>query len=64
MWYPGHDGRASGWATRIERGLIRMDDVPENERAGARIMLQKRAEALVELHKEMDRAIAKARKEA
>lgn len=42
-WYPGHDGRATGWAVRIERGIIKIDDVPENERAGARIMLQRRA---------------------
>ena len=41
-WHPGHDGRATGWAIRIERGIIKMDDVPENERAGARIMLQRR----------------------
>ena len=48
-WYPGHDGRATGWAIRIEKGIIKMDDVPENERAGARIMLLKRAEELAAL---------------
>lgn len=42
-WYPGHDGRATGWATRIERGIIKIDDVPANEQAGARYMLQRRA---------------------
>ncbi len=42
-WHAGHDGRASGWATRIERGLLTIDDVPANERNGARIMLQRRA---------------------
>ena len=39
-WYPGDDGRAHGWATRIIKGIITMDDVPENERNGARVKLQ------------------------
>lgn len=42
-WAPGHDGRATGWAVRIERGIITIDDVPANERAGARLMLDRRA---------------------
>lgn len=42
-WWPGHDGRATGWAARIAKGLITIDDVPANERAGARIMLARRA---------------------
>lgn len=51
-WYPGHDGRATGWAVRIERGLIALADVPANERAGAEFMLgrreRERAEAVGE----------------
>lgn len=42
-WYPGHDGRANGWATRIEKGLIALADVPANERKGAEIMLARHA---------------------
>lgn len=41
-WFPGHDGRATGWATRIERGLMAIEDVPANERAGAEFMLRRR----------------------
>jgi hypothetical protein len=44
-WYPGHDGRATGWATRITRGLLTIADVPANERAGAEIMLKRMSEA-------------------
>lgn len=43
-WFPGHDGRATGWATRVEKGLMAITDVPANERAGAMIMLKRRAE--------------------
>ena len=42
MWAPGHDGRATGWAVRIERGIITIDEVPDNERNGARVMLERR----------------------
>jgi hypothetical protein len=45
MWAPGHDARANGWALRIERGLIKMSDVPANEQAGAKHMLKARKEA-------------------
>lgn len=42
-WFPGHDGRATGWAVRIERGVIAsIEDVPANERKGAAIMLARR----------------------
>lgn len=44
-WHPGHDGRATGWAVRVERGMLKLEDVPANERAGAAIMLRRRAEA-------------------
>ncbi len=41
-WFPGHDGRATGWAVRIERGLMTLADVPANERNGAQFMLSRR----------------------
>lgn len=44
-WFPGDDGRATGWAVRIERGLLKIEDVPANERAGAEFMLRRRANA-------------------
>lgn len=34
-WYTGHDGRAYGWALRIHRGAMKLEDVPANERKGA-----------------------------
>lgn len=42
-WYPGDDGRATGWATRVERGFMTLEQVPANERAGAEYMLRRRA---------------------
>lgn len=44
-WFPGDDGRATGWATRIEKGFLTLQDVPENERQGALIMLDRRKKA-------------------
>lgn len=41
-WYPGDDGRATGWAIRIERGLMVLADVPDNQRPGAAIMVSRR----------------------
>lgn len=38
-WFPGHDGRATGWALRVIRGVMTIEDVPSNERQGAVIML-------------------------
>lgn len=43
-WFPGHDGRATGWAVRVERGMMKLEDVPANERAGAVIMLKRRSD--------------------
>lgn len=42
IWVSGHDGRATGWAIRVERGVMTIDDVPENERPGAIHMIEKR----------------------
>lgn len=42
-WTPGHDGRATGWAIRVERGIMKLDEVPANERKGADWMLKERA---------------------
>lgn len=41
-WYPGDDGRATGWALRVSDGRMALGDVPANERAGAAIMLVRR----------------------
>ncbi len=43
-WAPGHDARARGWAIRIERKVLTLKDVPENEQAGAKLMLKRRAD--------------------
>lgn len=45
VWHPGHDGRATGWAVRVERGIMEIDEVPANERKGAKIMLARRQAA-------------------
>lgn len=41
VWASGHDGRATGWATRVMKGVMTLDEVPSNERAGAIIMLNR-----------------------
>lgn len=52
MWHPGHDGRATGWAIRVERNIINIDEVPANERKGAELMLARRkAAAAIEVRK-------------
>lgn len=43
-WFPGHDARANGWAIRIEKGLMKLGEVPENEQKGAIRMLKERKE--------------------
>jgi hypothetical protein len=40
-WAMGHDARAKGWALRIQRNICTMDDVPVNERQGAKLMLDR-----------------------
>ena len=42
QWAPGHDARAKGWAIRVERGIVEFKDVPANEQAGAKLMLDAR----------------------
>lgn len=41
-WFPGDDGRATGWAIRVEKGLLALIDVPSNERKGCVILLKRR----------------------
>lgn len=48
-WAPGHDARARGWAIRIQRGIITIDQVPVNEQAGANLMLSGAAEGKIKL---------------
>lgn len=43
-WAPGHDSRAKGWAIRVERGIVKLSEVPANEQAGAKFMLKARKE--------------------
>ena len=50
-WHPGHDGRATGWAVRVERGIMKIEEVPANERKGAEIMLARRAKAVEQVEK-------------
>lgn len=45
-WFPGDDGRATGWALRIAKGLLTIEDVPENERAGAVLMLARHGQTV------------------
>lgn len=40
-WHPGHDGRATGWAIRVMRGILTIDEVPANELRGAKIMIDR-----------------------
>lgn len=42
-WHTGHDGRATGWALRIERGDMDPTQVPGEEVNGAIHMLIRRA---------------------
>lgn len=42
-WASGHDGRATGWALRVTRGTMKLEEVPANELAGCKIMLAKAA---------------------
>ena len=42
IWAPGHDARAHGWALRVERNICKLSEVPENEREGARFVLNQR----------------------
>lgn len=48
-WAPGHDARARGWAIRIQRGIMTIDQVPANEQAGANLMLSGAAEGKIKL---------------
>lgn len=43
VWASGHDGRATGWALRVERNVIKLTDVPSNEVNGAIHMMLTRA---------------------
>lgn len=64
-WASGHDGRATGWAIRIERGIITIDGVPENERQGAVHMLAKRGVTVeVPLTNKERKALRKAERKA
>lgn len=43
---PGHDGRPKGWALRVERGIVKLADIPEGERKVVAALLKvRKAEA-------------------
>lgn len=44
-WHPGHDGRANGWAIRVMREIMTIDEVPANELAGCKIMIARAVKA-------------------
>lgn len=50
-WVSGHDGRATGWAIRVERGILTLEEVPANERAGAVRMIEERKRKAARLSK-------------
>ncbi len=54
-WAPGHDGRATGWALRVERGILTLEQVPDNERAGAELMLARRGVAVTHVETKAER---------
>lgn len=56
-WFPGHDGRATGWALRVERGMALLA-VPANERAGCVILLRKRGSFAAVVERGNPRAVA------
>ena len=41
-WFSGHDGHCTGWAIRIEKGLLDIDAVPDEVKAGVARILAKR----------------------
>lgn len=40
-WHTGHDGHCEGWAVRVLRGLLTIDDVPAEVRAGVILRLKR-----------------------
>lgn len=47
-WTPGHDGRATGWATRAMAGRVGWDTIPTNEIRGAARMAHRMATRAIE----------------
>lgn len=44
-YLPGHDGRPKGWALRVERGIIKLADIPDGERQVVAKLLKERKAA-------------------
>lgn len=59
-WAPGHDARARGWALRIQRGILTIDQVPANEQVGANLMLTQAAAGTIKLVHSKKEAVAPA----
>lgn len=37
---PGHDSRLKGWALRVERGVVKLADIPDGERQAVQAHLK------------------------
>jgi hypothetical protein len=43
VWVPGHDSRMRGWILRVERGYIKLSEIPDGERQAVAAELKVRA---------------------
>lgn len=43
VWVPGHDSRMRGWILRVERGFIKLSEIPDGERQAVAAELKLRA---------------------
>lgn len=46
IWYPGHDSRMRGWILRVERGYVKLSEIPDGERqaVAAEIKLRRKVD--------------------
>ena len=49
---PGHDSRLRGWVLRLERGLVKPEEIPAGEREAAMRELKQGRQALMAVNKE------------
>lgn len=43
QWVPGHDSRMRGWILRVERGYVKLSEIPDGERQAVAAELKLRA---------------------
>lgn len=43
LWVPGHDSRMRGWILRVERGYVKLSEIPDGERQAVAAELKVRA---------------------